>query len=118
MWSMCAYTEIRRMCVLSVRHDGAGVTFGVLLYPGAVRGRRSSVVSVPGAAVRCHWSAVSVLGCRRCSSPMWWSVRVLVAALVLLMVVVVMQLLVLVYAVVVDAVACVVVVAVTMVRWC
>ena len=38
---------------------------------------------------------------------MWWSVRVLVAALVLLMVVVVMQLLVLVYAVVVDAVACV-----------
>ena len=75
------------------------------------------VVSVPGAAVRCHWSAVSVLGGRRWSSPMWWSVRVLAAALALLMVVVVMQLLVLVHAVVVDAVACVVVVAVAVVRW-
>ena len=76
------------------------------------------VVSVSGATVGCRWSAGSVLGGRRHSSPMWRSVQVLVAALVLLMVVVFMLLLVLAYAVVVDAVACVVVVAVTMVRWC
>ena len=76
------------------------------------------VVSVSGATVGCRWSAGSVLGGRRHSSPMWRSVQALVAALVLLMVVVFMLFLVLAYAVVVDAVACVVVVAVTMVRWC
>jgi len=74
------------------------------------------VVSVPGAAVSCRWSPVSVLGGRRCPSPTWWSVLVLVAAVVLPMVVVVVQLLVLVHAVVVEAVACVVVVAVVVAR--
>ena len=75
------------------------------------------VVSVSGATVCCRWSAVSVLGGRRHSLPVWWSVRVLVAALVLLVVVVFMLFLVLAHAVVVDAVACVVVVAVAVVRW-
>ena len=69
------------------------------------------VVGVPGAAVSCRWSAVSVFSGRRCSSPMWWSVLVLVSTVTLLMVVVVVQLLVLVHAVVVEAIACVVVVA-------
>ena len=76
-----------------------------------------AAVSVPGAAVSCRWSPVSVFGGRRCPSPTWWSVLVLVAAVILLMVMVVVQLLVLVHAVVVEAVACVVVVAVAVVRW-
>ena len=110
---MCVYTKMRRMCVLSVRCGGAGVTAGTLLYPGTVCVCVAlRVVSVPGTAMSCRWSLVLVLDGRRCPSPMWRSVLMLVAAVVLLMVMVVVQLLVLEHSVVITTVVRVVVVVV------
>ena len=76
---MCAYTKMRRVCGLSVRCGGAGVTavVDVLLFFVFCRTQSLCVFialgvgSVPGAARSCRCSLAMVLDGRRSPSPTW-----------------------------------------------